>query len=245
MPLLDHFHAPLSTQRHWESFHTTWAGAIADALNDRLLPDGYFAEEQVHPSARVEIDIATFEETDRESASERSAGGGTALAPPRVWTPPSPSAVVPLTFPERFEVLVFAGEGGPTLVAAIELVSPANKDRPAERSAFVTKCASYLHQAVALIVVDVVTTRTANLHNELMRRINGPPESLLDEAASLYAAAYRPIRRDESDLAEVWTETLQIGQELPVLPLALNAACVLPLDLRETYDDACRRRRIA
>jgi hypothetical protein len=244
MPLLDHFRAPLSTQRHWESFHTTWAGAIADTLNDRLLPEGYFAEEQVHPSARVEIDVATFEEAGRASAVERSAGGGTALAPPRVWTPPAPTAIVPLVFPERFEVLVFASEGGPTLVAAIELVSPANKDRPAERSAFVTKCASYLHQAVALIVVDVVTTRTANLHNELMRQINGPPESLLDDAVSLYAAAYWPIRRDESDLAEVWTESLQIGHELPVLPLALNAACVLPLDLGATYDDACRRRRI-
>ena len=29
MPLLDHFHAPLSPQRHWESFHVNWAGAIA------------------------------------------------------------------------------------------------------------------------------------------------------------------------------------------------------------------------
>ena len=30
MPLLDHFHPPLSERRHWEAFHSRWAGAIAD-----------------------------------------------------------------------------------------------------------------------------------------------------------------------------------------------------------------------
>ena len=25
MPLLDHFHPPLSDERHWESFHAAWA----------------------------------------------------------------------------------------------------------------------------------------------------------------------------------------------------------------------------
>ena len=50
MPLLDHFHPPLSRERHWESFHGTWAGAIADALN-RVLPRGYFAEELTHAGA--------------------------------------------------------------------------------------------------------------------------------------------------------------------------------------------------
>jgi len=45
MPLLDHFHPPLAPRRHWESFHVNWAGAIADALNESLLPEGYFAEE--------------------------------------------------------------------------------------------------------------------------------------------------------------------------------------------------------
>lgn len=51
MPLLDHFHAPLAPQRHWESFHVNWAGAIADSLNEHLLPEGYFAEEHAHLGA--------------------------------------------------------------------------------------------------------------------------------------------------------------------------------------------------
>jgi hypothetical protein len=44
MQLLDHFHPPLSMVRHWESFHARWAAAIADVLNDELLPTEYFAE---------------------------------------------------------------------------------------------------------------------------------------------------------------------------------------------------------
>lgn len=48
MPLLDHFHAPLHPQRHWEAFHSRWASAIADALNADLLPPEYFAEPETH-----------------------------------------------------------------------------------------------------------------------------------------------------------------------------------------------------
>ena len=48
MPLLGHFHPPLSDRRPWESFHTTWASALADSLNQDVLPEGYIALEQVH-----------------------------------------------------------------------------------------------------------------------------------------------------------------------------------------------------
>jgi hypothetical protein len=45
VPLLDHFHPPLSERRPWESFHATWATAIADILNCGVLPSGYIALE--------------------------------------------------------------------------------------------------------------------------------------------------------------------------------------------------------
>src|SRR5438093_3975394 len=113
MPLLDHFHPPLVPRRHWESFHVNWAGAMADALNERLLPDGYFAEEHAQLGARVEIDVATFEEVG--PATGGSPGRATTLAT-RVWTPPAPAMVLPAAFPESFEVLVFESEGGARLV---------------------------------------------------------------------------------------------------------------------------------
>ena len=71
-------------------------------------------------------------------------------------------------FPDDIEVQVFATVTGATLVGAIELVSPGNKDRPETRRAFAAKCVSYLTRGIGLIVVDIVTNRLANLHNEVM-----------------------------------------------------------------------------
>jgi hypothetical protein len=238
MPLLDHFHAPLFPRRHWESFHVNWAGAIADALNERLLPEGYFAEEHAQLGPRVEIDVATF--TGSGPATPRD--GATAVLPAKTWTPPAPALVLPAAFPDAFEVLVFQSEGGATLVAAIELVSPANKDRGAHRQAFVVKCASYLAQGVSLVIIDIVTSRQVNLHNELLRLL-GHGEALPAEVL-LYAVAYRPIVRAQAEQIEVWPAPLSLGQPLPVLPLALNAELCLPLDLETTYEAACRRRRL-
>jgi hypothetical protein len=241
MPLLDHFHPPLAPRRHWESFHVNWAGAIADDLNESLLPEGYFAEEHAHLGPFVEIDVATF--TDSQTSAERA--GGTATLHIRAWAPPAPPLVVPAAFPDAFEVLVFENEGGSRLVAAIELVSPGNKDRDGHRQAFAIKCASYLCQGVSLMVIDIVTTRRANLHNEIMRLLGHGEGSLLPAEASLYGVAYRPIVRDLHEQIEAWPSTLEVGQPLPVLPLALNAEQCLPIDLEASYTIACQRRRLA
>ena len=97
MPLLDHFHPPLAPRRHWESFHVNWAGAIADDLNESLLPEGYFAEEHAQLGPRVEIDVATFDDSGPSGRRE----GGTATLPPRVWAPPRRSHRCPGRVPRR------------------------------------------------------------------------------------------------------------------------------------------------
>jgi hypothetical protein len=165
MPLLDHFHAPLHPQRHWEAFHSRWASAIADALNADLLPPDYFAEPETHAAGRVEIDVATF-----ETPGEEGAGGAlaTATLPTRVWSAPPAALSMPCVFPGAFHVRVFRNEGGAVLVGAIELASPDNKDRAEERRAFAAKCANYLYEGVSLVVLDVVTNRHGNLHNEIV-----------------------------------------------------------------------------
>jgi hypothetical protein len=56
MPLQDHFHPPLALQRHWHSFHNSWATYLASALNAQL-PANFFAEANVHFG--IEIDVAT------------------------------------------------------------------------------------------------------------------------------------------------------------------------------------------
>jgi hypothetical protein len=48
MPLLDHFHPPLSSTQFWESFHSLWIAALVERLNGTILPPGYLAQAQVH-----------------------------------------------------------------------------------------------------------------------------------------------------------------------------------------------------
>src|SRR4051794_1850776 len=129
MPLLDHFHAPLYPLFHWESFHSHWASILTNQLNGGFLPPEYVAAPHVKMGTEVEIDVGTFE---LYGGGENR--GATATA---VYAPPSPALSIPITFPalDLFEILI-RPEGSARLAAAIEFVSPANKDRPANRKAF-------------------------------------------------------------------------------------------------------------
>jgi hypothetical protein len=238
MPLLDHFHPPLSKQRHWDSFHGAWAEAIATHLNEDLLPPRYVAEARVKIGSRVEIDVSTFEEGAGQATAE---DGGVA-----VWAPPKATAIGTLEFGELdlIEINILNDEEGPKVVSAIELVSPANKNRPAHRKAFSVKCASYLQEDISLMIVDVVTDRRGNLHAGLLEFLNlsivVPPQGPGD----LYAAVYRSRPGTPEGHLEIWSETLAVGAALPTLPLWLGPDLALPLNLEQTYLSACSARRI-
>lgn len=229
MTLLDHFRSPLSDRRHWHSFHNAWATYLAEDLNQRL-PQGYFAESNVQFG--IEIDVAAFEEKNWPIVNENT----------QDWQPSPPTQVVPFESAtvEQVEVGIFSSEQSTKLIGAIEIVSPANKDRPSQRDVFVTKCQSYLEQGVGLIVIDVVTARKRSLHAQLMQQITGKTQPNADD---LYAAAYRSIVLEKPQV-EVWFETLELGQLLPTLPLWLKDGDCYPIDLAQTYDRTCKAQRI-
>ncbi len=238
MPLLDHFHAPLSKHRHWQSLHNAWAGALRDQLNGGLLPPRYFAEVQISFGSRVEIDVPTFEEG---TAGAASTNGGVA-----VWAPPRPTHRVTLQFshPDLFEIRVFTDEEGPRLVAAVELVSPSNKDRPAQRHQFAIKCASYLQENVGLVVVDVVTARGGNLHRQLLEILQVAQDRAKRGDGDLYAGAYRTVPTKKTVKLEYWIEPLAVGAALPTMPLWIGPDLCLPLNLEQAYAQACKSSRI-
>ena len=241
MALLDHFHLPLSAERRWESFHSNWATKLADALTEHWLPPNYIAEEHVHFGPSIEINVGTFE---REASARGEGGTAVATVGAKVWSPPAADGVLPAVFPDTFEVRVLSTDTGPKLVAAIELISPGNKDRPTERRAFAVKCASYLYQGVSVILIDIVTNRRANLHNEILHVMETSESLQLPPEANLYAVAYRPVRRNQRDEIDMWRIPLALGQPLPSLPLGLHADLVIPVDFEATYDNVCRRKRL-
>jgi hypothetical protein len=239
MPLRDHFRPPLDDLRHWEGFHATWPVMIV-ALLRRKLPRRYFAEPRVHSGASAEIDVTTFEQENEAglAAGDSNDNGGIATA---VWAPPRPTLVVPTDLPTQdvYEVQVYDEKRHCRLVAAVEIVSPANKDRPEHRRAFVAKCAGLLRERVSVVIVDVVTTRTGNLYGELLDLIDKPDPSLSPEPPPLYSTACRMTRRANDWMLETWAHPLMLGQPLPTVPLWLADNLAVPLELDESYEQSC------
>jgi hypothetical protein len=238
MPLLDHFVAPLSVSHPWRGFHSSWAGAIVRQLNNGVLPPPFYAIPNIDLGGPVEIDVATLRDA---SGEETTGSGGVAL-----WTPPAAAIAVPVEFPalDLIEVQVFHDEGGPRLTAAIELVSPANKDRPAHRRAFTVKCASYLDEGASVVVIDAVTTRHANLHHELIQLLDLDAAAQWQSPTHLYAAAYRSLPGEDGAKLEIWREPLTVGLALPLMPLWLGADIAVPLDLQKSYEATLQDLRI-
>jgi hypothetical protein len=232
MPLLDHFHAPLSEQDFWESFHSVWVVAIMERLNSGLLPPGFVARSGIH-FGQIEVDVAAIERMGEAKSAEPS---------PQPWAPAAATLTVPATFPDTLEVRIYSSRSLLRLVGAVELVSPRNKDRADARRTFAAKCVSYLMDGVGLIVVDTVTGRNANLHNEIMALLGQDGPALLP-LASLYAVAYRPSDPIESATGKIdmWPARLEVGAALPELPLALKESWTVPVDLEATYTEARRR----
>jgi hypothetical protein len=234
MPLLDHFHPPWLKQRPWDSFHAAWANALAEQLNDGVLPPPFVALPLTHQGGRIEIDVATVNGVAGVS------GGGTAMA---VWAPPRPTLESPIDFTnlDVYEVRVQRDDDSPPLVAAIELVSPGNKDRASHRGAFAVKCAGYLQQGVGLVVVDVVTSRSANLHGELLELLGLSSTPNADVPPNLYAAAYRTTGPAEASRLESWWEEVALAAPLPKMPLWIMEEVCVPVDLEAAYSVARKR----
>src|SRR5260370_34342248 len=105
MPLLDHFRPPLSVSHPWKGFHSAWANAITNELNE-VLPEGYYAIPEVPLGDQIEIDVATL-----EGGEPNSPAGGVAAA---VWAPPRNRLAAPVDFSRGHGVAgaILARRGG-------------------------------------------------------------------------------------------------------------------------------------
>ena len=113
------------------------------------LPAGYVAEPRVHLGAQAEIDVAAFDEAVPRSGFVGPEDAGSATA---VWAPAEPTLAVETEMADfdEYEMRVYDVRHGRRLVAAVEIISPANKDRAENRHQFTAKCAALLRQGVSL-----------------------------------------------------------------------------------------------
>ncbi|HTU90542.1 MAG TPA: DUF4058 family protein [Gemmataceae bacterium] len=244
MPLLDHFHKPIYPLHSWTTLHSRWAGTLMDALNALLPASRYLVEVTVSVGPHIEADIAEFELPPSIIAEEVNGSEGGVAVAVQPWAPPAAVQTLDIVFPDDIEVQVFDLRDGKRLVAAIELVSPSNKDRSEERQAFAAKCVAYLQRGIGLIVVDIVTNRRGNLHHEILDLLGQADASVLLPETELYASAYRPAHRGDKNQLDLWPVALAVDQPLPLLPLALRGAFFVPVDLEATYVEARQRCRL-
>ncbi len=241
MPLRDHFRGPVERIMPWEGFHSGWPMAIVQQLRP-LLPDGLRAEPGVHIGRQVEGDVLGFvtENWGADPDADLTAGSGGGLAT-MVEAEPTVDVETDLDDVDTFEVRVYDTHHARRLVAAIELVSPSNKDRPEHRRTFVTKCVSLLEAGVSVCIVDIVTTRQFNLYAELFRFIGQPVPAVAGRPDELYAVELRPVLRKKRTLRlQAWAKALTVGQRLPALPLWLGDDTRIPFDLEIGYESACQ-----
>jgi len=232
MPIVDHFKGEVSKTRSWSSFHYLWAGLIAGELN-RVLPEGLIAEPNVYKGA-VEVDVKVDEFTVRERAGKKV-----------MYQIPMPSAVINAINLEVGEVRIVDLNNARKTVGVVEIISPANKDRGQHQNAFLAKCYSFIAYGASLVIVDIVTTRSFNFHNALMRKFQSRRGQIKrDEIRKLYCSAYRYVLDEENPAIEVWTYPLQVGDFLPDMPLFISQKVAVPVKLEQAYMRTCQELKI-
>ena len=242
MPLRDHFRSPLDDKHSWDELHGGWPMVMVQQLVE-LLPEPYFAAPGVHLGSLYEVDVGTYRDLESHPESDIEGNGGLALA---TYAPPKPTITLEPELPEQdlYEVRIYDSRRNRRLIAAVELVSPSNKDRPERRDTFVAKVATLLKNDICVTIVDIVSTLNFNLYAKLLEAVQGVDPTPGDDPPPMYAVTLRTRYEDRRKMMDNWYHPLAIGQTLPTLPIWLREKFAVSLDLESSYEKTCSSLRI-
>jgi hypothetical protein len=223
MPMHDWTRVDAGIYHH---FHGRWLYAVAAALNEGVLPTGYYAlaDQVVQP---FEPDVVSFR-TDPD-AGPPPGGNRRSSTPPAVGV----VAVAPWRAKKKGQRRVSVRHvSGDRVVAVLELVSPSNKAGVSDFKAFVEKAVWVLDEGVNLVVIDPFppTKRDpAGVHAALWKALTGkrfaPPAD-----RRLTAAAY--VAGEE---LTAFVEPFATGTPVPTLPLFLDEETYVNVPLETAY----------
>jgi hypothetical protein len=210
------------------AFHTAWITHLSEALNGGVLPSGYYALPEQH-MGRFIADVLTLQ------APAPIEGGGLAVAEsqPKVRRKLSASSAAR----GRGRTLTIRHVSGNRIVALVEIVSPANKDRRSHVEEFIDKAEIALLHGINLLLVDLFPPGAHDphgMHGELWERFDDEPYvPPADEPLTLasYVAGPRP---------DAYEEPLAVGSPLAEMPLFLNPDRYVNVPLETTYLAAFR-----
>ncbi|HZV03830.1 MAG TPA: DUF4058 family protein [Gemmataceae bacterium] len=231
MPLHD-----WTDERGWDSVHPLWLTYLLEYVQERL-PEGYKAFLGGVPSLSVDAGSGKPDVSVRQWGQQPLAEVGASST--SVFEPDLEASVSIRLDPQRAVHIDYHGQ----LIAAIEVVSPRNKDRGDAKETYSNRYLGYLRLGVHLMLIDVLPRPKGFSFSDVITSslgLNLPP------LPPPFAAAYRvgevvPVGDDMGSIVGFWRRPLQIGQPLPKLPLPLSVHRAIEIDLEATYQRAARR----
>lgn len=222
----------------FHDFHLSWIAEIRKKLNDGLLPRGYYALAEQHAGRRITHVLtlqANASSTDLPPLPPATGGTLLADAPPRVRRRRS----IKQDLIARRRSLAIRHVRGHRLVALLEIVSPANKDRAEHVEEFADKAESTLRFGVHLVLLDLFPPSRHDphgMHGVIQQRLSEFEEAYdlpADEPLTLASYAAGPR-------VDVFLEHLAVGALLPDMPLFLHSDRYVDVPLEATYQEAYR-----
>jgi hypothetical protein len=213
----------------WEGMHIFWMTEIARALRGSL-PPRYRAV--IGSSPLVAVGVAPVKPDVVVTHSAQQPNGSPTAPAPTAFEPDVEVAVATLT--EDATVLV---ERDGRLIAAVELISPRNKDRPSAREQYAARYLNYLRGGVHLLLVDV---HRRPLEFGFAQLIATELDPALPAPVAPSAVSYRvgAAAAQGGRMLGVWQHALVFGEPIPPMPLPLTPDTLVVVDLEATYSRA-------
>jgi len=222
----------------FHAFHTGWTAALQGALNDGLLPKGYYALAEQHARSLI-TDVlmlhASPEPTEAPWIPPDTGGIALAEAPPRTQRTFSMGT----DLLARRRSLAIRHVSGHRLIALVEIISPANKDRAQSVQQFADKAAAALDRGVHVLMIDLFPPGPHDphgMHGIIHQRIEGVAEAYdLPEKTPLTMASYRA-----GPQVNAYVEHFPVDVALREMPLFLRPDRYVNVPLEPTYQRAYR-----
>jgi hypothetical protein len=215
----------------FHDFHHEWVSTIKHALNDGILPEGYYsmAEQQAGPFGPDVLTLETLNEAEAMTSARHLNGPSPVLARPRRKA----TAESEMAFYRRKKKVVtvrHVSDDG--IVAIVEIVSPGNKSGIRPFRTFVEKAAELVERQIHLLIVDIFPAGKrdpSGVHGAIWEELTGQ-EYRLTKRKPLTVVSY------ESGLSvRAFVEHLSIGDELPEMSLFLELGGCVEVPLEATY----------
>jgi hypothetical protein len=222
----------------FHDFHNAWVLELANAFNGGLLPTGYYALTEQHAGKYV-TDLLALHASAPDQVlpplHPGNAGLALAEAPPKVRRKLTSAG----SLRRLRRTVAIRHVSGHRLIALIEIVSPANKDREEHVKEFVGKAVAALEEGIHLLLVDLFRPGPydpAGMHGAVWEQFDNEPYDLpAAEPFTLasYAAGSAP---------EVYIEHIAVDDALTAMPLLLCWDRYISVPLETTYQTAFRGR---